>query len=196
MKHTIKEELRGVAIFVGIIWAVYFVDLVLPGTFNNWGLVPRTAWGLLGIPLSPFLHANFSHLLSNTIPLTILLVLLAGSRTSSWETVVGLVVLGGALLWAFGRSSIHIGASGLIYGLIAFLIVSGFREKRMVPMLVAILVGFLYGSTLFFGVLPSAGSQVSWDGHLFGAIAGALLGYYVVDEQPGESIPAERLNAF
>ncbi len=175
MKHTIQQELRGVVAFVAILWGVYLLDWVVPGRFADWGLVPRTLWGLVGIPLSPFLHAGLGHLLSNTIPLFILLVLLAGSRARSWETVAEIVLLGGGLLWLVGRPAVHVGASGLIYGLIAFLIVSGFREKRLVPLLVAILVGFLYGTTLLWGILPTVGSQISWDGHLCGAIAGGLL---------------------
>ena len=182
MKHSIRQEIRGVAIFVAVIWVVFLVDLVLPGRFADWGIVPRRLWGLVGIPLAPFLHANFSHLISNTLPLFVLLTLLAGSRTRTWETVLEIVLVGGGLLWLFGRQgnaeiqAVHVGASGLIYGLIAFLIVSGFRERRFVPLLVAILVGFFYGGTLISGVLPSVGSSVSWDGHLFGALAGAGCG--------------------
>ncbi|MEZ6134474.1 MAG: rhomboid family intramembrane serine protease [Pirellulaceae bacterium] len=180
MKHTIREELHGVVAFVGAMWGVYALDWVVPGKFSDWGIVPRTLWGLVGIPLAPFLHAGFGHLLSNTVPLVILLVLFAGSRARTWPAVAEMILLGGGLLWLFGRTADHVGASILIYSLIAFLIVSGFREKRLVPIGIALLVGFLYGSTLFFGVLPTAGPGISWDGHLCGAIAGALLGYFSV----------------
>lgn len=177
MKHTIQEELKWVLILVAILWSVRLVDFVLPIDFNAYGLRPRTIGGLIGIPLMPFLHGGWGHLISNTIPLAILLVLLAGSRANSIAIIVGLVLLGGLLLWLFGRSSIHIGASGLVYGLIAFLIASGFLERRLVPMLIAFLVLFLYGGTMLWGVLPSMNQGVSWDGHLFGAIAGGLLAY-------------------
>ncbi|MCR9295557.1 MAG: rhomboid family intramembrane serine protease [bacterium] len=184
MKHSIRDEIRGVLIFIGIIWAVFALDLILPGNFTNWGLTPRSLKGLVGIPLSPFLHGNWKHLLSNTIPLVILLTLLAGSRTRTWPTVAEIILLSGGLLWLFGRGGntasgtiVHVGASGLIYGLIAFLIVAGFREKRFLPLLVAVLVGVLYGGTLLSGVLPSVGGDVSWDGHLCGALAGGGLAY-------------------
>lgn len=184
MKHSIRDEIRGVLIFIGIIWAVFALDLILPGDFTNWGLTPRSLKGLVGIPLSPFLHGNWKHLLSNTIPLVILLTLLAGSRTRTWPTVAEIILLSGGLLWLFGRGGnaasgtiVHVGASGLIYGLIAFLIVAGFREKRFLPLLVAVLVGVLYGGTLLSGVLPSVGGDVSWDGHLCGALAGGGLAY-------------------
>jgi membrane associated rhomboid family serine protease len=178
MQHTIREEFRGIVAFIAVLWLVWLVDLILPIKLTEWGVHPRTLGGLIGIPLMPFLHGGFGHLLANTIPLAILLTLLAGSRSSSWQVVIELVLLGGGLLWCFGRSNAtHVGASGLIYALIAFLIVAGLLEKRLVPLGIAILVGFLYGTTLIFGVLPSFAQHVSWDGHLFGAIAGAIVAY-------------------
>jgi membrane associated rhomboid family serine protease len=72
---------------------------------------------------------------------------------------------------------VHIGASGLVYGLIAYLLVAGFRQGKIVPAVAALVVGFLYGGTLIFGVLPSVGPEVSWDGHLLSAVAGGLLAY-------------------
>lgn len=189
MKHSITQEIRGVLIFVGAIWAVSWVNFIAVGKLSAWGIVPRTLTGLVGIPLAPFLHANLGHLIGNTVPLTILLVLLAGSRTRTWETVAEITLLGGLLLWLLGRSgsqnnpNVHLGASGLVYGLIAFLIVAGFREKRPVPLLVAILVGFLYGTTLLTGVLPSIESHVSWDGHLLSAIAGGALAYFTLGRE-------------
>lgn len=92
-------------------------------------------------------------------------------------TIVEIAIVGGVLLWLFGRNgtdqvpTVHVGASGLIYGLIAYLIVVGFREKQIVSMAVAVLVGFLYGGSLLTGILPTQ-AGVSWDGHLAGAVAG------------------------
>jgi membrane associated rhomboid family serine protease len=185
--HTIREELLGIVTFLGIIWAVFLVSLVFP-SLDNFGVVPRTLWGLAGIPAMPFLHANLGHILSNTVPLFFLLVLLAGSKARSGEIVVDVILLGGFLLWLCGRSHDHgrsvdhIGASGLIFGLISFLICSGILEKRLVPLAVAILVGFAYGGTLLTGVLPTVGPQVSWDGHLCGAVAGGIVAYGLTKE--------------
>jgi membrane associated rhomboid family serine protease len=174
--HTIREEIHGVALFVGAIWAVYFVGLVFPGV-DQYGVIPRRPTGLVGIAAMPFLHANLHHLVSNTIPLVVLLILLAGSRAESWEVVLIISCLGGGLLWIFGRPAVHIGASGLISGLASFLILSGFLEQRIIPLLIALFVVFLYGGSLVLGVLPRIGSQISWDGHLCGAIAGGLVAY-------------------
>jgi membrane associated rhomboid family serine protease len=183
VKHTIQQEIYGVIAFVAVIWGMYFLGCVLPFDINALGLTPRTLVGLVGIPSTPFLHANFQHLLSNTWPLFVLLTLLAGSKARSWEIVIEVVLLGGLLLWLFGRNATHVGASGLIFGLTAFLIVSGLLEKRIVPLIVSLIVCFLYGGTLLSGVLPRLGSHISWDGHLFGAVAGGIIAYVLTRER-------------
>lgn len=177
MIHRIREELKDVLAFVGVTWCVFFLGLVAPFNLDSFGVTPRTLVGLVGIPAVPFLHANLAHLLGNTIPLIVLLLLLAGSRAKYWAIVVSIVLLGGVLLWCFGRQGTHVGASGLIYGLAGFLIISGFLEKRIVPLVIAVTVGFLYGGTLLWGIVPRLGSHVSWDGHFYGAIAGGITAY-------------------
>jgi membrane associated rhomboid family serine protease len=174
--RTIREEFHSVVLFVGAIWAVFLLSLAFPG-LDQFGVVPRRIVGLVGIPAMPFLHANLDHLLSNTIPLVILLILLAGSRAESWEVIATIIVLGGGLLWMFGRPAIHIGASGLISGLTAFLTLSGLMEQRLIPLLIALVVGFLYGGSLLAGIIPRVASQISWDGHLCGAVAGAIVAF-------------------
>jgi membrane associated rhomboid family serine protease len=114
---------------------------------------------------------------------------LAGSTARSWLVVAAIILGGGMLLWLFGRSATHIGASGLIYGLIAFLILSGLCELRKVPLIVAVAVGFLYGGTLIGGVLPRSSSTISWDGHLFGAIAGGLTAYVLTKRRNKSESP-------
>ena len=185
--HTVREELWDIVIFIGVIWAVFFESLLFP-SLDSFGVVPRKLIGLVGIPAAPFLHARFFHLLGNTVPLFFLLALLAGSKARSFEIVIEIILLGGLVLWFFGRTGDHIGASGLIFGLIAFLILSGFLEKRVVPMIVAVVVGFSYGGTLLFGVLPTVGPQISWDGHLCSAIAGGIVAYDLTrDSRPREA---------
>ena len=187
--HTVRDEIHGVILFVGAIWAVYFVSLAYP-RLDQFGVIPRTLSGLVGIAAMPFLHANLHHLLSNTIPLIVLLILLAGSRAESWEVVVLISCLGGSLLWIFGRPAVHIGASGLISGLVAFLILSGLLEHRLVSLLIALVVGFLYGGSLVMGVLPRISSSISWDGHLCGAIAGGIVAYALTRHARPQTQPA------
>src|SRR5215472_15048047 len=125
VSHSIRDELAGIGIFIGAIWAVFLLSLAVPSlNLNSYGIQPRTMSGLVGIAAAPFLHENLGHILSNTVPLFILLVLLAGSQARSWAVVIDIVLLGGGLLWLFGRPAYHIGASGLVFGLITFLITS------------------------------------------------------------------------
>jgi membrane associated rhomboid family serine protease len=178
MKRTWRQEIRWVLLFVGTLWLVHIVDAAISSIdFNPFGLIPRTTSGLRGIPLMPFLHGSWGHLIGNSVPLIVLLGLLAGSRADSRGIVVGLILIGGSLLWLVGRSNNHIGASGLVYGLVAFLIASGFWERRFTAIVVALIVGVLYGTTLFWGVLPSVDKTISWEGHLTGAAAGLLLAW-------------------
>ena len=182
--HTVGQELKGIAIFVGIVWGAFILNwIVYLIDFNSFGLVPRTLWGAVGIVSMPFLHVGWGHLLGNTVPLLILLALLAGSKVRSWEIVAEIVIAGGVLLWIFGRNATHVGASGLIYGLVAFLIISGLLERRIIPLIVSLAVGILYGGTLIWGVLPGTDSQVSWDGHLCSAIAGGLVAWLLTRER-------------
>jgi membrane associated rhomboid family serine protease len=176
-KHSIRDELFGVLVFVGLVWFVFIMDMILPFRINSLGVTPRSFVGILGVPLMPFLHADWNHLLSNTVPLTVLLILLAGSKANSWAIVTFIVLIGGVLLWLLGRPSTHVGASGLIYGLIAFLIFSGILERRLVPLVISIVVAFMYGGTLLLGVVPNLGSHISWEGHLLGAVAGGIVAF-------------------
>lgn len=170
--HSIRRDFGKIAVFLALIWIVFVLDRVLP--LEMFGLVPRTVHGLVGIAAMPFLHGDFGHLMANSVPLAVTLLLLAGSRANSGAIVVLIVLLGGTGLWLFGRQALHIGASGLVFGLITFHIFAGIFERRLQSVLIAIVVGLMYASTLLQGVLPLQ-RGVSWDGHLFGALAGVLV---------------------
>ena len=171
---SLAERVRPIIVFVAAIWAVYLLDLILP--FEQLGLVPRSFTGLIGIVTMPFLHGSLGHLLSNTLPLVILLGLMVLSRPRPWSTMVLLTLISGVALWLFGRPALHIGASGLIYALMGFLIAAGALKRRLVPAAVALFVGLTYGASIIGGILPGQ-SGVSWEGHLFGLIAGAALAW-------------------
>ena len=125
------------------------------------------------IGLSPFLHGGLGHVISNTVPLLILagFVALRGPSRLLYVTLI-VVVVGGAGVWVFGRTAAHVGASGLVFGYFGYLMASGWYDRRPLSIIIAVGVFFLYG-TLLFGVFPTAGF-VSWEGHLFGLIAGVL----------------------
>ncbi len=180
LADSVGKEIKSILIFVGVMWGVFLLSYLLP--LKDYGLQPRSVVGLLGIVTMPFLHAGISHIVGNSIPLVVLLFLLVGSRAKSWQIVAEIVVLGGALLWVFGRNANHVGASGLVSGLIAFLILGGVFERRMIPVIVAIVTFVLYGGSLLWGLIPRDAS-VSWDGHLCGAVAGGLLAFQLARGQ-------------
>lgn len=176
--HTIKEELKSIIIFIGIIWAVFLLDRFLP--LEKFGLIPRDLDGVFGIIAMTFLHGDLAHIMGNTVPLVVMLLLLAGSRANNIVIVVSIVAIGGLLLWLFGRgNTLHIGASLLVFGLAVFLIVSGILEKRVVPILISVFVAIAYGGILISGIAPWQ-QGVSWDGHLFGGIGGAIAAWLFV----------------
>jgi membrane associated rhomboid family serine protease len=168
----LRRDLAAALGFVGVLWIALALDLFLP--LELLGITPRTLAGLPGVVAMPFLHAGVAHLLSNSVPLLVLLTLLATSRARPWAIVGAIVLTSGSLLWLFGRSGVHVGASSLVFGLVTFLVAAGALERRMSTFLLAIAVALTYGTTLLLGVLPIT-PGVSWDGHLAGAVAGAVV---------------------
>ncbi len=140
---------------------------------SDWGVLPRTLKGLIGIPLSPFLHASIIHTMMNTIPLAFLggFVMLHGRQTF-FETSIIIILVSGTALWLFGRSSYHVGASGLIFGYFGYLVSRAWYERSLKSIMMAFVTIFLYGGIIW-GLLPTF-SRISWEGHLFGMLAGIL----------------------
>lgn len=162
-----------VGLLVAVMWMVEVVDLI-PGTdLDRWGIRPRQAAGLLGIPAAPFLHGGFGHLLSNTIPFLILGGIIAVSGLVRFLQVTLVVALvSGIGTWLLGPAhTVHIGASGLVFGYLTYLLARGVFERRLTYLAVGLVVLFLYGGILW-GLLPRPG--ISWQGHLFGAIGGVV----------------------
>lgn len=167
-----KQTLMGISLLLVTIWIVFFIDRILP--LEQLALRPRTLGGLVGIVAMPFLHLNLGHIISNSAPLVILTLLLTLQRKNAFVIVISIALLGGVLLWCFGRSASHIGASGLVFGLAAYLLAGGYKPESMLSFVLALVTLFLYGGSLFLGLVPT-NSGVSWDGHLTGAVAGVLV---------------------
>lgn len=166
-------------------WAEEIVDL-LPGTpFDRWGIRPREVRGLIGIVLAPFLHSGFAHLIANTVPFLVLGAIICLGGAARFAEVV--VVVGGTSglgVWLFGAAhTVHIGASGLVFGFLTYLISRGLFAKKVLWMMGGLVVMFFYGGILW-GLLPREG--VSFTGHLFGAAGGVLAAYamHAVDDEP------------
>lgn len=159
---------------VGVMWAVEIVDLALGGALNSFGIRPHSLIGLRGILFAPFLHGGFAHLISNTIPFLILGWFVMLQETSDFFIVSAIAMLVGGLgTWLFGSAnSVHIGASGVIFGYLGFLLARGYYERNIPSIFLAIIVGVFYGGAIW-GILPTQ-IGISWQGHLFGFIGGIL----------------------
>jgi membrane associated rhomboid family serine protease len=178
-RKAIARELQSHGIilggFVAIIWILEIVDIFfLGGRLNSYGILPRNLIGLRGILFAPFLHGGFGHLIANTVPFLTLGWLIMLRETSDFFVVTALTMLVSGLgVWLFGApNTVHIGASGLIFGYLGFLLLRGFFERSVISILLSLIVGFLYGGVIW-GVLPTQ-PGVSWEGHLFGFIGGVL----------------------
>jgi membrane associated rhomboid family serine protease len=163
-------------VLLAVIWGVELVNLMLGHGLASWGILPRSIEGLIGIPLAPFIHANFWHAVSNTVPLIILggLMLTAG-QSRFWEATVLIILVSGALVWVFARGAYHIGASGLVFGYFGVLLARAVFERSVVSLAIAAIVIALYGG-LIWGVLPTK-SYISFEAHLFGLIAGVTVAW-------------------
>jgi membrane associated rhomboid family serine protease len=133
-------------IFVAILWLIKIVEVTLNSDFSDWGVFPQTLKGLRGILFSPLLHGGWSHLSSNSIPLILLgFGLFNFYRSKSWVVLGFIYLFSGVLTWIIGRESYHIGASGLVYGIAFFLLVSSLIRKETGLSAFSMLIIFLYG---------------------------------------------------
>ncbi len=159
-----------------VLWIVHLVSLLFNEDLSKLGLLPRNLAGLLGIITSPLIHADFAHLISNTIPLIILgWIIFTFYRKVSYLLFVFIYLITGLLVWIFARPAYHIGASGIVYGFVSFLFFSGLFRKDNISIALSLIVTFLYGG-LVWGIIPGL-EGISWESHLFGGITGLIAAY-------------------
>jgi membrane associated rhomboid family serine protease len=165
------------AIFVFFFLAVKIIELTLSTHFTRLGVYPLHWKGLPGIMFSPFIHSDFNHLMSNSIPFFILFfALIYFYRRISYQIFFLLYFLSGLSVWLAGREAWHIGASGVVYALATFHFVSGIIRNDVRLLTLSVVVIFLYGG-LIWGIFP-IDPKISWEGHLWGAVSGAILAIY------------------
>jgi len=171
-------------IFVFIMWLVKITEILFNLDLTSYGIYPLSLTGLPGIIFSPFIHADFSHLFNNSIPLFFLGTALfyfyseIAVKVSLWT-----YLLTGIFVWLAGRDAWHIGASGLIYGLASFLFFSGIIRKYFRLVALSLLIVFLYGSMVW-GIFPDIYRNVSWESHMLGFVSGIILAVVYRKEGP------------
>ena len=177
--------------FIGVILVVEVLNGLVDHSLNAYGLVPRTTGGMVGIPLSPFLHGSFLHVQSNAVGLLALgcLAVIRSRERFPWVCLV-IILIGGLGVWLIGRSATHVGASGLVFGLFGYLLFKGLLDRSILSVLVAAVVAGVFGWAVLSGVLPT-NTFVSWEGHLCGLAAGILAAIII----PGSRVSAREQKA-
>jgi membrane associated rhomboid family serine protease len=183
----VKGQITILVALVGIMWGVEILDTyVFRHGLDLWGILPREAIGLRGIVFAPFLHANFPHLIANTVPFIVLGWLIMAQNVADFAIVsVICALIGGLGTWLFGHRGLHIGASGVIFGYLGFLLTRFYFDRTLMSGLVALFVGTTYGSVVW-GIFPSL-PGISWEGHLFGFLGGIFAARFVVNSNKKRS---------
>jgi membrane associated rhomboid family serine protease len=180
---TVREEATGLfkelksqgtllVCVVIVLWAIELANSLMNNALNNLGIRPRNILGLQGILFAPFLHGSWRHLISNTFPLVILSWLIMARDRSEWIGVTVLTAIASGLgTWLFGgATTIHIGASGVVFGYFGFLVARAYFERSFGSIAICLLVLALF-SGMIWGILPVQ-VGISWEGHLFGLLGG------------------------
>ena len=180
IRSTLKTQAIILGGFVGLIWFLEIIDLfIFRGGLDKFGVWPRTAIGLWGILLAPLLHAGFGHLAANTIPFLVLgwFVMIRRLRDFVVVSIITALISGLGIWLTAPADTVHLGASGLIFGYFGFLLLRGYFERSLSSILLSILVLILYGGMIW-GVLPQR-FGVSWQSHLFGFIGGGMAAFWL-----------------
>jgi len=180
MSRPMRSQLLILGGFVLLIWLVEIVDsLIFKGTLDQLGVQPRSLIGLRGVLLMPFLHGGVGHLLANTIPFLVLgALIMLGGVTSFFTVSAVIIVVSGLGVWLLGSAdSVHLGASGLVFGFFGFLVTRAYFERSPGSILLAVIAIIFYGGIIW-GILPLQ-TGVSWLAHLFGFFGGVLAAYLV-----------------
>ncbi len=172
-----KRKMRWPVTFIIVMWLVHFFALIFNIDLGNFGVYPRNTEGLTGILTAPLIHANIKHLLSNTIPmLGMLTIMIMFYPRVALKSFLMIYVITGLSVWIFGRPVYHIGASGVVYGLVAFVFWSGVFRRSLKSIVLALIIVFLY-TPMFAGILPNQ-EGISWESHLLGAFVGIFTSFY------------------
>jgi len=185
-KKKLLNSLFFPLLFLAIIWGVALVEYLFDLSFAEYGLWPRSLHGALGIITAPLIHADFNHLFANSVPLFVLgASLFYFYRSIALRVFFLIYIFGNIWVWGMAREAYHIGASGLVYGLAAFLFVSGLIRRDPRLMAISLFVAFLYGSFIW-GIFPELfpDRNISWEGHLMGMLAGVIFAIYFRKQGP------------
>jgi membrane associated rhomboid family serine protease len=174
--------------FIFFMWLVKIIEVLFDIDLSRYGIYPLTEKGLSGIFLSPFIHADFTHLFNNSVPLFFLSIALFYFYSEvALKVFIWTYFLTGLLVWFAGREAWHIGASGIVYGLASFLFFSGIIRRYFRLVALSLLIVFLYGSMVW-GLFPGVYKNVSWESHMLGFFSGVLLAVMFRNQGPQKPV--------
>lgn len=173
----LKQDLPITVGFIAILFGIQLINWMLGYRLNFLGIWPRKIFGWIGIPFSPFLHGNFTHLILNSVPLFIFsnLIILGGPPVF-YSVSAEIILLSGLLIWLFGRCGVHIGASALIMGYLGYILIGIYHKPTPLSFIVGLACLF-YFSGMFSNLLPQQDKRISWEGHVFGFAAGIAIAF-------------------
>ena len=172
-----QDRIAGVQVVLALLaamWVLEVVDVALDHRLDQYGIEPRDPDGLVGVVAAPFLHADFGHLIANTIPFVALGIIIGLQGVARVLAVTGIVlVVSGLGTWLVAPdNSIHIGASGIVFGYATYLLARGIFNRDVIEIAIGLGVAAIWGTALLGGLIPQDG--ISWQGHFFGAVGGVL----------------------
>lgn len=181
------DRIAGVQVVLALLaamWVLEVVDVALDHRLDQYGIEPRDPDGLVGVVAAPFLHADFGHLIANTIPFVTLGIIIGLQGVARVLAVTGIVMLVSGLgTWLVAPdNSIHIGASGIVFGYATYLLARGIFNRDLIEIAIGLGVVAIWGTALLGGLLPQDG--VSWQGHFFGAVGGVLAARVFARQRP------------
>ena len=184
------DGVRLIAAMIAVMWIAEGVDVVANHELDGLGIEPRERDGLIGILAAPFLHAGFGHLIANTVPFAVMGVVIALNGARRVLIVTAIVALVSGLgTWLVGpENTLHIGASGIVFGYATYLLARGFFNRNVLELAIGAVIAVVWGGVLLGGVLPEQG--ISWQSHVFGALGGLLAAQHIARARGGRTSPA------
>jgi membrane associated rhomboid family serine protease len=180
MNKELRKFIRNIQVpllLVALLWLVEIIEQLGNYRFVRYGIYPRELDGIAGIISAPFIHSDWNHLISNSLPILALgVVMMIFYQRVAVFSLVSITLITGLCVWIFARPSYHIGASGVVYGMVSFVFWSGIFRRNIRSIILSLIVLMMY-SGLFPGILPPEEEGISWESHLFGALSGIFVAF-------------------
>ncbi len=191
MKPWLNSRIKLLAVLAGFLILMQLINSLTGGALIHLGIIPRTLSGLIGIPLAPFIHGSWGHLLGNLPPLIVLSALLLHRAIKEYlYASLFIIITGGLAVWLVGRDAVHVGASGWIFGLWGLLIAQGFFRRNLIDILISLLV-LVYFGAMASGLLP-VHQYISTESHIVGTLSGALYAWlFNIRRKQNQSLSAK-----